>query len=37
MVRDLGTDGRLLVLGLSHRTAPVAQREKARLESLVRH
>lgn len=31
MARDLGTDGRLLVLGLSHRTAPVAQREKARL------
>jgi glutamyl-tRNA reductase len=31
MVRDLRTDGRLLVIGLSHRTAPVAQREKARL------
>src|SRR4051812_46117543 len=31
MVRDDGMDRRLLVLGLSHRTAPVAQREKARL------
>jgi glutamyl-tRNA reductase len=31
MVRDVGMDRRLLILGLSHRTAPVAQREKARL------
>jgi glutamyl-tRNA reductase len=31
MVRDLGADGRLLVVGLSHRTACVEQREKARL------
>jgi glutamyl-tRNA reductase len=31
MVRDVGMDRRLLVVGLSHRTAPVAQREKARL------
>ena len=29
--RDGGAGGRLLVLGLSHRTAPVAQREKAAL------
>ena len=35
MVRDVGMDRRLLVLGLSHRTAPVAQREKARLADLA--
>jgi glutamyl-tRNA reductase len=31
MACDVGTSGRLLVLGLSHRTAPVEQREKASL------
>jgi glutamyl-tRNA reductase len=31
MASDVGTAGRLLVLGLSHRTAPVEQREKASL------
>ena len=31
MACDLGTGGRLLILGLSHRTAPVEQREKASL------
>jgi glutamyl-tRNA reductase len=31
MARDVGPGGRLLVLGLSHRTAPVEQREKASL------
>jgi glutamyl-tRNA reductase len=31
MANDVGAGGRLLVLGLSHRTAPVEQREKASL------
>jgi glutamyl-tRNA reductase len=31
MPHDVGAGGRLLVLGLSHRTAPVEQREKASL------
>jgi glutamyl-tRNA reductase len=31
MAHDVGAGGRLLVLGLSHRTAPVEQREKASL------
>jgi glutamyl-tRNA reductase len=31
MAYDVGAGGRLLVLGLSHRTAPVEQREKASL------
>jgi glutamyl-tRNA reductase len=31
MAQDVGASGRLLVLGLSHRTAPVEQREKASL------